>query len=206
MLARHAIRAALALLLAAGLAGCGLFKPTEPEPPSGGVVLADYSDPEATLETLRLAVEDKGRTTGQTAYLDGLADPDRDGGLDFTAVHLPSVVQQLQSSGVTIPNPWTHALESTFYRKLIGLDGAAYAMRWEVDRRFEAEDRTGADDAVRNRIYEIQSESGVIARGYAKLTFQRTAPDRWVISIWEERNLEPDDDPDVTFSMLRLKP
>jgi len=200
-------RPALGLVLLAGaaLAGCGLFQPTEPEPPSGVVVEADYTDPDATLATLRLAVEDKGRTTGQTAYLGGLADPDRDG-LDFTALHLPEVVQELQSSGVTIPDPWTHALESTFYRKLIGLDGSAYAMSWEVDSSFVGEDRTDAEEAIRNRKYFIQSESGLIAEGYAKLTFRLIPPSRWVIVTWEERPVRSGEVVDFTFSMLRLKP
>jgi hypothetical protein len=203
---RRASAPLLALAIAAGAPGCGLFKPTEPEPPSGGVVQADYSDPNATLTTLRLAVEDKGRTTGQTAYLDGLASPGRDGGLNFTAIHLPSVVQTLRNAEVIIPEPWTHALESDFYRKLIAIDNSPYAMQWAVDGRFEAEDLEGADEWVLNKTYLIQSESRTIAKGYAKLTFRRTAPNRWVIVTWEERDVEAGDSEDVTFSMLRLKP
>jgi hypothetical protein len=194
----------LALALAGGLPGCGLFQPTEPEPPSGGVVQADYSDPEATLNTLRLAIDDKGTTTGLTAYLDGLASPGRDG-LDFNALHLASVKQALQDV-VTIPDPWTHVLESAFYPRLIGIDGAAYAMRWEIDTRFQAEDQIGDQDAVLNRVYLIQTASRTIAKGYAKLTFRQTAPGRWVVVTWEERNVEPGDSENDTFSMLRLKP
>lgn len=196
---------AAAVLLAAAAPGCGLFKPTEPEPPSGGVVQADYSEPAATLETLRLAVEDKGRTTGLTAYLDGLAEPGRDG-LDFNAIPLASVVQTLQNAQVTVTLPWTHALESGFYPRLIDIDPTAYSMHWEVDQRFVAEDQIGSDDAVLNRIYIIQSTTRPVAKGYAKLTFKQTAPGRWVIVTWEERDVEPGDDENLTFSMLRHRP
>jgi hypothetical protein len=196
------------LLLGAALAtlpGCGLFKPTEPEPPSGGVVQANYTDPEATLETLRRAIEDKGATTGLTAYLDGIASPTRDG-LNFTAIHLATVVQALQGV-VTIPDPWTHALEGSFYSRLIGIETAAYVMRWDPDTRFsDAEDQIGAEDAVLNRIYTIQTEAQTIARGYAKISFRQTAPGRWVVVTWEERNVEAGESEDLTFSMLRLKP
>jgi hypothetical protein len=193
-----------ALLLAAGSIGCGLFKPTEPEPPSGGVVQADYTEPERTLATLALGIEAKGASSGLTAYLDGLASPSRDG-LDFNTLHLASVVQAL-AGVVTPPNPWTHALESAFYPRLIAVASAPYSMTWSVDGRFSAEDQIGSEDAVLNRIYLIQTPSRVIARGYAKLTFKQTAPGRWVIVLWEERNVEAGESEEVTFSMLRLKP
>lgn len=202
---RHSATLLLALALTGGLPGCALFKPTEPEPPSGGVVDVDYSDPDATLQTLDLAIEDKGRTTGQNAYLDGLTSPERDG-LELTVVHLPSVEQELRNQQVTIPPSWSHSLESAFYQKLITIDSGPYSMRWETDSSFVAEDQTGEQDAVRNKVYIIQTQTGLLARGYAKLTFKQTAPRRWVITTWEERDVRPGDSEDHTFSMLRLKP
>lgn len=198
---RHAAALAALLVLAPG---CGLFRPTEPEPPSGGVVQTDYSDPDATIGTLARAIGDKGATTGASAYLDGLASTARDG-VEFNAIHLPSVVQALQGT-VTIPNPWTHALESSFYQRLIDIDDAAYQMTWEKDQRFSGQDIDNPDDAVRNQIYTVVSESGIIAKGYAKLSFIRSENNRWVITVWEDRDLEPGDDLNLTFSMLRLKP
>jgi hypothetical protein len=201
------MRRALVLAFCAGAvlsAGCGLFHPTDPEPPSGGVVQTNYTDPDATLSTIGRAVNDKGATNGVTAYLDAFSSPSLDG-IDFDAIHLPSVVQALQGT-VTIPDPWTHALESSFYARLIAIDNTAYAMTWAVDLRFSGEDVDNADSAVRNRIYTIQSESATVAKGYAKLTFQRSSSGRWVITLWEERDLEAGDDPDLTFSTLRLKP
>lgn len=194
----------LAALSGAGLSGCGLFQPTEPEPPSGGVVDADYTQPERTETTLDLAVEDKGRTTGQTAYLDGLAEASRDG-VGFTMIPLASVVQRLENAGVNV-QPWTHSRESDFYLKLIAIDGTDYSMEWLPDPRFDGEDRTDDVEAIRNRIYTIQAESGLIAKGYARLTFRQTAPGRWVVVTWEERSVEPGDSEDITFSMLRLNP
>ena len=41
-----------ALAAALVMGGCSLFRPTEPEPPSGAVVIADYSEPVLTLETI----------------------------------------------------------------------------------------------------------------------------------------------------------
>lgn len=193
--------AVLAALL--GLTGCALFQPTEPEPPSGGVVQTDYSSPEATLATLELAVEDKGAANGQTAYLGGLATT-AEVGVDFDATFLAASVQALP--GITVPTRWSSSDEATFYQRLIEIDDDAYRMTFSEDVRFSGGDVTNPDDATRSTIYLVESGSGVIARGYALMHFVRSPNGRWLITLWEERDLEAGDDPLKTFTALRLKP
>jgi hypothetical protein len=104
-------------------------------------------------------------------------------------------------------SPWTYAREGGFYLKLIALDDDAYRMTFEEDVRFSGTDVTNSDDATRSVVYEVESTSGILARGYAKMSFVRSAGDnRWLITIWEERNLEPADNAALTFTFLRLNP
>ncbi len=189
-----------ALLFAiALLQGCGLFKPTEPETPSGTVVRTDYSSPDSTLETLARAVEDKGSSTGLTAYLGGLADQSRDG-IGFVAIPLESVVQALQVSDQT----WTESNESGFYSRLAKINASPYLMTWEPDTRFNPDDVNG-DDAVLYRRYTILTpQNRLIARGYAKLVMKQLNGSKWVVVTWEEQVVEPGDDEALTFSWLRL--
>jgi len=183
--------------------GCGLFKPTEPETPRGSVVHTDYTSASATLATLARAIQDRGATTGQSAYLDGLAD-------DFLATHLASVVQRFEDQNRPPPPQWTRNEESRFYAFLTDPNFAtgSFTMRWTADDRHADEEIEEAERAILARTYSItRTVNGVpdtLAFGYATLTFRLIPPDKWVVTLWQERDLEPGDDETLTFSWLRL--
>jgi hypothetical protein len=205
MTCRWVLRAAFLLALSSIAPGCGLFKPTEPETPTGAALVADYSDIDKTLDTIARAVEDKGATGGQSAYLGAFATV-ADDGVDYVMIPLPAVVQRLQQQQVPIPNPWGPEEEQRFYPRLIVRNTASYSMRWLEDEEWSGTDGpiTG-DGGVKSEIYEIVAGGTLVARGRVRLTFKNSSG-RWVITEWLERELAAGEDDRLTFSNLRLEP
>jgi hypothetical protein len=103
------------------LAGCNYFRPAQPEIPSNVApsVPTDYSTPDATLQTLKLAIEDKSTTTGQTAYMGAFANPAADG-QGFTATFDPLTVARFNPTPDT---NWSFDREQLFYSNLSRVDG-----------------------------------------------------------------------------------
>src|SRR6185503_14364939 len=95
------------LALGAFSGGCdGLFRPATPEPPSSSTpVTTDYSDPDATLETLALGLEAKAQNGGTEAYLGAFAD-ERTDERTYHAFFDPADSAQRVQSGGTV-TPWT---------------------------------------------------------------------------------------------------
>ncbi|HYM81175.1 MAG TPA: hypothetical protein VEY91_07155 [Candidatus Limnocylindria bacterium] len=189
---------ALAPLVAAWLtltglsAGCdGLFRPAVPEQAEDGTLIQrDYSDPDATLNTLKLAIEAKGLNGGNEAYLDGFADELRHGRA-FRAFFDPADSAQRVQSGGTVP-AWVLQNEQTFYSSFINYRTAdKYRMTWEVDVENPRDD-FGDTEATIHRKYTVVAESLdgsqtlVIAVGFADLLFYRSSGE-WVINRWIDR-------------------
>jgi hypothetical protein len=189
------------------LSGCSLFQPTEPEPPSGAVVIADYSSPEKTLETVAAAVTSKGLANGQSAYEDALADDD--GLPGFRAFHLPEVIAR-QPAG-SVPATWDKGRERNFYFSMVNVSANEYEMRFQVDPRnadFEFID-VAADTASLYRQYTVfvfdsDGNAETLALGYANFGFRRINS-RWQIIRWTDVLGLPGDDDALTFGALRLE-
>ena len=122
--------------LAPVVTGCGMFKPDDPQPPDdSNPILSDYSSPEATLETLRQAIEAKAFRGGPTAYSGAFSDsssnPNSPGYLQF--FDLDDKRRYEISSGRPAPEPWYYLLEVNFFQKFINLRSDAYRMDWFPD-------------------------------------------------------------------------
>jgi hypothetical protein len=194
---------------AAFLAGCALFRPTEPEPPQGEVLIPDLSEPERTLETVALAIEDKGRTNGLSVYEDSFV-PEL-AGTGYRAYHLPGVIQSYQAGGGTVPPNWTRELERGFYSGLIQLDSDEFEAFWSPDPRNEGLEVVdiAADTACLYREYTIQSRgpttTTTVAHGFAYLSFFRNNSGDWQILRWQDIPGEPEDPESETMGALRLE-
>jgi hypothetical protein len=200
-------RAVSTLALAAWLAaaGCDYFRPADPEPPGGAAIPADYSDPDATLRTMALAIGDKARTNGASAYAGAFAD-------GFQHQFWPDDVQSWESSSGRPAPVWNLQLERNFYTLFVGLRGDNYLLEWLPDetRPDPPEDLA---QATIHRHYLITTETednvptGFLAIGYADLTFVKSAQGEWLITRWEDR-LDPGADPNepeqVTLGLRRL--
>ncbi len=205
-----------ALWLATTAGGCNYFAPAVPEPPSGGDFIDPvYTDPDATLETIRAAVEIKGLGNGSSAYAGAFADSAQPSTPEYLQVFWQEEVLRWQnSSGRTAP-PWRFALEQNFYTQFVQLRGEPYLMVWTPDDNAEPDDIDDvAGTALIHRHYRVvaeaedQSTSTVIAIGFADISFLRSPSGEWRIVRWEDRPdplADPSTNPDeVTLGQRRL--
>lgn len=180
-------RAASALLIAALAAGCDLFKPAEPEPPDGDVILGNYTTVDSTLDTMARAVRAKGQLDGQNAYLRGLADPALDVGRTFVAEFDAATLSGFQGS---VPNPWGRNEESSFYSNFAGDDGLlAHDMEWGDGDRSDPVPTDSTATVIRSyRVLRLNATNSIttLATGYADMDFVRT-PRGWVMVRWVDR-------------------
>ena len=201
-------------------AGCGMFKPDDPQPPDDtNPILADYSSPEATLETLRQAIEAKAFRGGPTAYAGAFSDsssnPNQPGFLQFFDVG--DKIRYEDVSGRPAPEPWYYLLEVNFFQRFINLRSDAYRMDWFPDPDIPDDPPTDPNDSFaeyhRRYLINADSEDGatsqVIAIGIADLSFFRRPEDNhWVIVRWQDRpdfdNYDPDDPEQVTLGYRRM--
>ena len=189
------------------LNGCSLFKATEPEPPSGAVVIADYSEPVLTLATMAAAVTAKGLANGQAAYEDALAE---DGGaIGFRAFHLPEVIAR-QPPG-SVPASWGKDLERNFYFSFVNISTDEYEMRFLPDPRNSAFENVDvdADTASLYREYQViafdtDGNATTLAQGFANFSFRRVSS-RWLVVRWTDILGLPGEDDALTFGARRLE-
>lgn len=189
-------------------AGCDLFKPAAPEPPAGDVLIGDYSDPEATLETIADAIAAKGQLDGLNVYLQGFLDPATDG-RSFSAEFDPATVSEYQGQGGTVP-AWGRSEESNFYVRVSSLDNDRRLLTWSESQLLGNPSEPPTDSVVvLNRRYELfrvtpQNSLVHIAYGHAILRIVRIGP-RWAIQRWTDRE-DPAPPGDVpSYGMLRLQ-
>lgn len=202
---------ALAWLTSTGAVGaCNLFRPAVPE--AGGVgriVPTNYRDPDATLATLALAIEDKGRGNGQSVYLGGLADSTTDGRA-FHAFFDPAVLSRFQPG--QIPPDWNLTYERNFYSNFARFRTGEYGVHWFPDD--PNPDQFEFDTATLHRKYEIYEridggDSLLIAIGFADLYFISHSGD-WVIARWQDRvdptrGANPRNPDEVAYGFRRLE-
>lgn len=185
-------------------AGCSLFKPTEPEPPSGSNLIPDYSTPLETLRTMADAVSVKA--AGQNAYDDALLADGEGGFAGFRAYHLPEVAARHPDGSAT----WTKEEERVFFGDLVTRSADEYVMEFRDDSRNGAFQNTDdPDTASLYQRYTISTfdadgdNTGMIANGYAYISMRRVNS-RWQVLLWKDIDGEPGDDDSETFGALRL--
>jgi len=203
MHARLDWRAGLLLVLTptlVGFSGCSFFRPARPELPKNPGIRAVYNDPDTTLETIVLAIQDRAFTNGGSAYSGAFADTASDP-RGFDAFFDPATLARY-------PNPetvWDHNKEVAFYPKFCQIikTAATYQMVWRSDPNSPDDERTSTT-ALLHRFYQVTAlPTGAenllfVAQGYADLQFQLMGGN-WKIVSWQDR-----EDPTVTDSLRSL--
>lgn len=188
-------------------AGCNLFEPDDPEPPSEQAILPDYRTPDRTLDMIALALRDKARTNGTSVYIGAFADSTAP---DTPAYHHFFWPTDVAQSGVTPPADWGVSHELNFYSKLLHLRGDEYQLIWLADE--ENPDDTREQRVDIHRHYEVVTETpdgtitGTLALGFADLTLVKGADGNWRVTIWSDR-VDPAADPgadEVSLGRRRL--
>jgi hypothetical protein len=209
---RHRTLALVAVLIsAAGIGGCGYFHPARPENPGKGIVIVpDQGSPDATLGTIKAAVEAKGLQGGDAAYRVCFADSTAPATPAFHAFFAPENQASWVSGGRALPSDWTLKNEATFYNigtlSLVNLRPEIYQMTWEIEN--PPHDDFNANVAILHRHYEILAigqsgdVAGTVAKGYADITLVPSSTGAWVIVLWQDR---VDDDPALTMGQKRLE-
>lgn len=206
--------AGFALVSALAMAGCDYFRPADPEAPSDQTAfLPNYSDPDSTLQTIALAIGDKGVTIGGVAYATAFAESvSASSTIAYHHFFWPEDVAVWQSiTGRPPPGDWGFALEQTFYTRFVRLRPDEYRMTWVPDPP-NPDDR-GANEATLHRRYLVTThaingnQTSVQAVGFADLRLERFPDGNWRITRWNDRR-DPDADPNdpeqVTLGRRRL--
>lgn len=209
---RLPILAAAWLLTTAALGPCALFKPAEPEEPTGGALIGDYSAYDSTLATMRRAVEAKGVQNSRQLYLDALAtEAEAGAGEGFRASFDPLTVSRYQAQGgVNVPSRWQRTEEERFLDVLVARNqGSGYRMTWQ--RYPEGGDETIGDARVtvfrRYDILLVETSTGgtqPYASGWATLTLVR-AGTSWRLVEWVDGELTSAPPNTSSFGLLRLE-
>jgi len=206
------------LTLAAFSGGCdGLFRPATPEQPTNSTPIStDYSEPDATLQTLALGLEAKGQNGGTEAYLGAFADERGDGRPYHAFFDVADSALRVQSGGTV--TPWTLAREQTFYAKFINNihPSDRLHMVWQLDESNPDGDPTTPDRTIHRKytVFAIQADTtvapAVVSAGFADLTFYLSPQQHWVITIWNDRidpanGVNPTDPERLTIGRRRLE-
>jgi hypothetical protein len=206
------------LTLGAFSGGCdGLFRPAIPEQPTSSTPIStDYSEPDATLQTLALGLEAKGQNGGTEAYLGAFADERVDGRPYHAFFDAADSALRVQSGGTV--TPWTLAREQTFYAKFINNIHPSHPLHmvWQLDESNPDGDPTTPDRTIHRKytVFAILPDTtlapAVVASGFADLTFYLSPQQHWVITIWNDRidpvnGVNPDDPERLTIGRRRLE-
>jgi hypothetical protein len=195
LISHRRLASALTAVLLAATTGCvNPFQPAKPENPTSAPVVPNFSTPDGLLNTIRLAIQNKG-ASGRNAYYDALGDSTAGATPSFYAVHDPAVVDAWRIIAQRDPpEPWWTWNEKRFYDYLISvLQQFTYTFQWSPDNT-QPIDRIDdvAGTATLHRYYVLQATSAdekiqtIIAIGYADLTLQRVGG-RWYLIRWEDR-------------------
>jgi hypothetical protein len=192
---RAALRASvLALALVAG-ACANPFKPADPEDPSssGPPVVEDFRTPEALLETIVQAIQNRS-SNGASAYLRAFAESTVAGDRAYRSFYDGAVKSTWQSATqLTAPEPWDVTLERNLHTQLSSIRPTyLYQFVWLPDPLSPQDDDPAASDTVQyHRKYTLFAapENGnpeIIAIGFADLSMQKKEG-RWSITRWHDR-------------------
>lgn len=216
MRARVRILPALLLATLALAAGCDYFRPEDPPAPDPGDLIAqDYSNAEATLETIRQAVEAKGLKGGAEAYANAFSDSIPPSTPGFFQYFWPADEAAWEAAGNEVPD-WDKAAERLFYnigpRSLVNLRDEDYRMTWDPEPGNP--DEPGDQFIVVHRRYRIDAVGvagtavEIIAKGYADIVLTRLEDGNWKLTRWQDR-ADPEIDPELpeqrTWGQRRLE-
>lgn len=187
--------------------GCRYFRPAQPEVGENLASFeAKYGTIDETLETLRLAIQDKSTTIGQSAYIGGFADPTTDA-QGFSATFDPITVARFSNPSLD----WTFQKEEQFYSNLSRLlPTATFVFSWG-EFRGAPDDDIQATTAVLYRSYVLDASPDEgqtyvhIARGNAELHLVLLGT-KWKIVQWvdSEDPLADFTAGEQSFGQLRL--
>jgi len=194
-------------LLATG--GCDYFRAAQPNVPTFAPFTPDYADPDAALQTISNAIQDKARTIGLTAYADAFAESTSTSTPGYHQLFWPGDVGTWQAATGRLPTgDWNRPLELHFFVYLVNLRPDEYRLAWEPDD--PNPDVPGLDSWVVHRRYVLTTETtegtqtSTLAVGFAKLTFLRVGGN-WRIVRWEDRVDPRVSDPEqLTLGRRRL--
>ena len=172
--------------------GCrGLFTPATPEPPKGAPIVLNYRSPEATLLTMTGGMQAKA--DGAAAWLGAFADSSRPE--DGPGYHQFFDQADVVACACEEPTDWRRKEEEQFY--LYFLDTVHPSDDFVVSfEPFESDPTPSETVVILNRRYRVVAKgldetATVIAIGVARLTFEKIAADRWLITRWNDR-IDPD--------------
>lgn len=181
--------AALALLAS----GCvNPFQPSDPEPPTSGGVVTNFTTPEKLLDTIAEAIS--AEASGAIAYSETLADSTA-GTTPFGFYAVPdplALTTWRQSSGRDPYDVGDVRHERLFFSDLLTvLDSFDYTFVFAEDTNSPNDDIDNtAGTALLHRFYVLQASSGsieeIIAIGYADL-YLRKHNGRWWLVRWDDR-------------------
>jgi hypothetical protein len=184
----------VALALLAG-ACANPFKPADPEDPSlsGDPVVEDFRTPEALLETIVQAVQNRG-PNGAGAYLRAFAESTLAGDRAYRAFYDGAVKLNWQSATQrNAPEPWDVVLERNVHTQLSSVRPTfQYLWRWDPDPDSPSDDDPAAADTVQyHRKYTLfaaptDGSPEIIAIGFVDLSLQKKEG-RWSITRWHDR-------------------
>jgi len=209
---RPPTRLALAPVLAPALlvlllAGCtNPFKPADPAPPSGDILVEDFSSIDAMLNTMGFAIQTRSQT-GADAYIHTFADPTTSGDRAFLAYHDPTVKKKWLDDhpGQSAPEPWPLALERRVHSELSGIrQNDPYVFTWVRDAKSPGDEETSPDVWLVHIKYQLYatpatSDPVLIVSGFADLQIEKVGS-RWSIFEWDDRV-----DPDYTAYSVDVK-
>uniref|UniRef100_A0A832MLT5 Uncharacterized protein n=1 Tax=Eiseniibacteriota bacterium TaxID=2212470 RepID=A0A832MLT5_UNCEI len=199
------------IALTGALGPCALFKPADPEAPTGTALVGDYSQYDSTLATMRRAVEAKGALNSRQLYVDALATEADAPGAAFRALFDELTRSRyLSQGGVNVPASWLRPQEETFLDDLIANNqGSEYRMTWE---RYPAggEETLGETQVRifrRYAVFIVQPSTGAsqpYLEGWAALRLVRSGT-RWVVTEWDDRELPAPSPNTKSFGLVRLE-
>lgn len=184
-----------ALTLAAALlaAGCtNPFSPADPEAPTAGGVVSNFSSPDKVLDTIAEAIS--AEAGGAVAYGDALADSTT-GSTPFGFYAVPdplALTTWRQSSGRDPYDVGDVRHEKLFFADLLTvLDSFDYTFVFAEDTNSPNDDIDLSNGtALLHRYYILQATKGsieeIIAVGYADL-YLRKYNGRWWLVRWDDR-------------------
>ena len=196
---RYVFVPATALALLVMLGGCtNPFTPANPEPPTAGAPVEDFSSIEAMLTTMAIGIQTRSQA-GADAYIHCFAESTTTGERAFYAYHDPTAkAAWIQGHpGQAAPEPWPLALERRLHSELSTIrqnDDYVFTMGTNpISGPLDAE--IAPDVWSIHRYYKLyatpaNSDPVLIVSGYADLLVQQVNS-KWSIFEWRDR-VDPD--------------